>query len=71
MLKKECCQKCWRKVIKKRGWEIDGWIKDNKKNWHMEGIYCPDDGLEAEEKSYRKITEEPPSKCPYYLEHII
>jgi len=86
MLRKELCIKChqniftsgwhksdekWQTNISKR---IFGWYEfdELQLRWEEEGyIICPFAYLGKGEKSERKITDQPPSKCPYYLENIL
>jgi len=76
MLKKEICKKCWEKsdIVK---WEIktgvftEVWTEKQEKAWDIEGIAdCPTEYLGKGDND-RKITDQPPTKCPYYLENII
>jgi len=67
MLKKECCEKCWNETK-----EDNGWNKLDKLRWKLGYIYCPFRYIkEKGEYVNRNITDEPPIKCPYYLENII
>jgi len=73
MLKKKICKQCWNK-----GHEISGkrygWNISDERSWKEGWIYCPPEYIEKEWIVYRNrrnITGEPPSKCPFLLEHII
>jgi len=64
MLTKKYCQKCWDNT---GCW---GWI--NEKQWEEKGVVCcPMKYLTKGENTRKLITEQPPSKCPFFLEHII
>jgi len=64
MFKKECCKKCWNSTD-------FAWTESDEKYWKEGYIYCPPKYREKEEKWIRSITDQPPSKCPYYLENIL
>jgi len=72
MLNKKLCKKCWKKTGKEMyGWEEESaWTGCDEFDWKEGWIECPNYYIEKEE-SLRKITEQPPIKCPYYLEHVI
>jgi len=59
MLKKECCMDCWNKKYE--------WNKYDEKAWKKGYVYCL---YELGTRSIRG-REQPPSKCPYYLENIL
>jgi len=64
MLKKEYCKKCWENE--------DGWTEHDEKEWNNGVVWCP---FQHKKKYYDwekiKITEEPPNRCPFLLEHVI
>jgi len=65
MLNKECCKKCHQNEY------LGGWMKFDEQRWEIEGeVCCP---LECPKKgeSNIRITDKPPNKCPFYLEHVI
>jgi len=64
MLNKELCIKCWEEYG-------GGWIGIDERRWKQECVVCPSIYLEKAKIIYRKITNKPPTKCPYYLENII
>jgi len=66
MLKKELCKKC------KNSTDF-GWVVMNDGSWwEREGeMWCPYKYIEKGESNPRKITDKPPSRCPFYLEHVI
>ena len=65
MLKKELCKKCWNKT--RVSWSIG-----IEKFWITKGkVYCPSQYLGKGEGTTRSMTGEPPSKCPFFLEHVI
>jgi len=66
MLNKECCKKC------RKRFGIFGWMESDELWWKEEGmVYCPDEYLGKKETVTRKITGQPPIKCPFLLEHTI
>jgi len=66
MLKKELCIKCWNNIPE---WP---WNKIDEEWWEERGIVgCPKEYREKGEMSDRKITEQPPSNCPFLLEYIL
>jgi len=66
MLRKELCIKCHQNIF------TSGWHKSDEKYWKEIGhVFCPSIYLGREEFNIRKITDKPPSKCPFFLEHII
>jgi len=84
MLNKEYCQKCldeerkrckksWDNLVEKETYKRMKimWNKSNEKNWKKGRVFCPYVYIEKGESSVRDIKEEPPNKCPYYLEHVI
>jgi len=66
-LNKEYCKKCWKKAAVGYKGKY-GWIFADKILWDAVEIECPSD---YEESIDRKITTEPPPKCPFILEHIL
>jgi len=77
MLNKECCIKCRNNYAEEEyyendwmGWKLE-WTEDREKQWKEGEIYCPVVYLEINEWRVRRITEQPPEKCSYYLENII
>jgi len=71
MLNKECCIKCrnTRQLVR---WGIgEMWIENNEEQWKEGTVICPLEYVEEEECVIKKITDEPPPKCPFYLEQII
>jgi len=73
MLKKECCKKCWNIVGREiyRWEEVIGWDNEDEKKWKNGYVSCPVFYREKREMIERKITEPPPTKCPFYLEQVI
>jgi len=63
MLKIECCIKCWNLT--------DEWDESDEERWERGLVWCPCNYVKKGEKIIRSITEQPPSKCPYYLENIL
>jgi len=63
MLKKKLCKKCWNKQLVR-------WRIENEIGWKEGDVYCPGTYIDPG-KWLRKTTDKPPSKCPFYLEHII
>jgi len=73
MLKKECCIKCINETVDfEGGWKfIRKWEKFDEENWKRWIVYCP---LKFVERGWSNISfrkDEPPSKCPYILEHTV
>jgi len=68
MLKKKLCQKCWEKVIRDRGMK---WTYSEE--WWKEKVImlCPLQYREKGETGWRSMTEQPPTKCPFLIEHIL
>jgi len=66
MLNKKYCVKCWNEYDK-----TNGWTNGDEKRWNgKEGLLmCP--GRYTTPLHTRKITKEPPTKCPFILEHIL
>jgi len=62
-LTKKLCEKCWIKRF--------GLIGFDDRYWEDGYIWCPLEYLGTEDQEQRKITEPPPSKCPFILEHIL
>jgi len=76
MLKKEICKKCWNKTdILKSGIRVrvfKGWHEHDENRWEKRGyLYCPMIYLGKWDKTFRDITDSPPSKCPFILEQIL
>jgi len=71
MLNKELCKKCCKKNKEKMRspFSISALIRESC--WKNGYIDCPSDYVEKEETIVRYITELPPSKCPFFLEHIL
>jgi len=70
MLKKKICKKCWNKGYIANGEKLI-WAGFDDENWKLGMIYCPKEYREKGKKPERKITEPPPIKCPFLLEHIL
>jgi len=74
MLKKEICKKCWNKkhIVDRDRW---GWTAFDESRWRHGIIICPPEYRENIEGEYgdntRKITEQPPTNCPFLLENIL
>jgi len=63
---KKLCQKCWGSIT-----DIE-WIDIDEISWDNGIVECPEQYIgEEDEKALRKITDHPPSKCPYLLEQIL
>jgi len=75
MLNKELCKKCWKKREEQLQLEksLSGWSSFNEKCWEIEGtVRCPPFScIKNGENRTRYITDNPPSKCPFLLEHIL
>jgi len=78
MLNKELCKECWKKYIQEillvgisgnlpSVWNGFEQIKLDARN----EVRCPVIYIKKEESLVRKRTDKPPSKCPFYLEHIV
>jgi len=66
MLKKECCKQCHQNMF------CYGWTCHDEEVWEgIKLIVCPLIYLGKEDSNIRKIKEQPPKKCPYFLENII
>jgi len=63
-LKKELCIKCWDSNKIGRY----GWCEWDETNWKNGVIECPEKYIEEYDK---RDIKEPPSKCPFMLEHIL
>jgi len=66
MLKQELCKRCYEKVYK---W--NRWNENDEELWKEEYVWCPLDYVGKGERSRRETTEQPPSNCPFILEHTI
>jgi len=63
MLNKKLCIKCLKNAN-----EWNNYIKRaSKKGW----IFCPPIYLGGRGSNLRKLTDQPPIDCPYYLEYTI
>ena len=70
MLNKETCEQCRSQFSynghgKAVSWEMD--VLSDEKRWESGEVYCPWDfniGIQS-------ITQSPPKKCPYKLEHTV
>jgi len=65
MLNKKLCIKCWKNI------PYNGWMKSDEKRWNEGEVICPFKYREKRESTYRDITDNPPSKCPFMLEYIL
>jgi len=65
MLKKKLCKRCWNSIF------LDGWNEYDEWLWEKEIVCCPGKYLTKGEGDERKITKEPPTNCPFILEHIL
>jgi len=65
MLNKKICKRCWNKIAE------EGWDEFDERFWKRGYVFCPLDYVEKGETLETKITEQPPSRCPFFLEHII
>jgi len=64
MLKKECCKRCWNSTD--YGWD------ESDEGWWKEGVICcPYKYIGKGEPLWISIIEKPPSKCPFFLEHVL
>jgi len=71
-LNKKICERCWNKAGKEiYRWKVGGWQEYDEDQWKDGYIECPSEYVELGNYNTRKITDEPPSKCPFILEHII
>jgi len=74
MLNKECCKKCWDIYAEPFDTEYKRnalkWKRYDEKYWKEGMIDCPEKYIDFG-KPFRSITDNPPSKCPYFLEHIL
>jgi len=68
MLKKELCIRCWKDYYESYIHQCGLYGKDWKERTY---IHCPIIYLGKGECNVRPITDKPPSKCPFLLEHII
>jgi len=51
-------------------WKRMRWDKWDEKEWKEDGkVWCPSSCTEDGESTFTKITEPPPSKCPFIFEH--
>jgi len=64
MLKKKFCKECRERFELWNKYDDIWWKKDRE-------ICCPSIYIGKGEDRFRKITEQPPTKCPYYLENIL
>jgi len=75
MLRKDICVKCKNKNCADSEGTIGiirrAWNEIDEANWKAGEVYCPYDYFETGEKQDTQITGKPPSKCPYFLEHVI
>jgi len=65
MLKKELCKKCHQNLF------ALGWVESDEIRWEERWVICPDDYVEREENRTRYITAQPPTNCPFLLEHVL
>jgi len=70
MLNKYYCHKCWNKIHIING-EICGWVKSDKGRWKEGYVWCPAMYIKEGETIDRKITEQPPTNCPFLIEHLL
>jgi len=68
MLKKKVCKKCWYEIEIIHG---DGWRVCDEQDWKKGKVYCPLNYIKDNENIFRNITEQPPERCPYYLENLL
>jgi len=63
---KKLCKKCISNVYGK-------WVKGDELWWKEDRkVICPDEYTEEDgENNYRNITDGPPNKCPFLIEHIL
>jgi len=69
-LNKEYCIKCYYNY----GWtdcDDEFWFVEDQQWGRYKMIDCPTEYIGKGESMRRKITSEPPIKCPFYLEHIL
>jgi len=69
MLKKKFCKKCW-----KKSWHppLPGIHEYNEHGWEEQGeICCPSRHVTKDESMFRDISDKPPKKCPFFLEHTV
>jgi len=66
-LKKKLCMRCWENSVGKSV----GWAASDERRWKEGCVWCPMDFQSNREYNPRSITEPPPNKCPFYLEHVI
>jgi len=64
MLNKECCQKCWNSTY-------FSWTEFDEIRWKERMVYCPPKYRDKRKSVYGNITDRPPIKCPFILEHIL
>jgi len=69
MLKKKLCIRCWKGYYE---FFIHEFGLYGNEDWKERTyIYCPKKYIGKRECNVRPITHRPPSKCPYFLEHIV
>lgn len=64
MINKEICKKCWEESIWHKMIKLAAWTDNNEYCWNIGYINCYMGG-------YISIDDNPPEKCPFYLEHIV
>jgi len=74
ILNKEYCIKCCNAYSK---WKIVNkmnalrWGIHDESRWKKETVICPPEYRGTADKPVRKITDKPPTNCPFLLEHIL
>jgi len=76
MLNKELCKKCWKPLNEAHesldaSYERFGWFKFDEKQWKNGKVRCPAKYTEKGESPFRNKIDNPPGKCPYFLEQLI
>ena len=69
MLNKRICKYCWATVSDLGVNNKFRWDKRDKERWKKKIIICPVDYSGTVTRV--SITEDPPSWCPYALEHVL
>jgi len=68
---KKLCIKCWNKGHMVLSGDELGWTDWDEGNWKNGYITCPTEYKDKGKNTKRKITKEPPTNCPFILEHVL
>lgn len=64
---KDCVNKLWKENHRSTSLQ---WLPSDDERWKEGSLYCPHGSHDSDTYDFI-MTQEPPAKCPYALEHLV